>query len=262
MSIIDTSSGYHNLKLDMQLSYLTTFSCPFGRYCYKCILFEAAPVGNMFQRKINEIFNDIPNVFGIAIPNVFGIADDILVIEYNKDWTDHDEVVYSVLRWCCDVSLKLNKDKCHCRCTSIPFFGKVVSRGGVQPDPQKVKALTKMLVSKNKREFSPGTMDVCNPLHKLTSSRTVWMWNASYQQLFSKAKLLIKVGVCMKFYDDTKPLYLETDASGVGLEAALLQLHNNTTCQKGMAPDSTILWPIAFANKSLTGAEWRYSNIK
>ena len=23
--------------------------------------------------------------------------------------------------------------------------------------------------------------------------------------------------MCMKFYDDTKPLYLETDASGVGL---------------------------------------------
>ena len=36
----------------------------------------------------------------------------------------------------------------------------------------------------------------------------------------------------MKFYDDTKPLYLETDASGVDLGAALLQLHNNTACQR------------------------------
>ena len=66
----------------------------------------------------------------------------------------------------------------------------------------------------------------------------------------------------MKFYDDTKPLYLETDASRVGLGAALLQLHDNTTCQKGMAPDNTILHPITFASKSLTGAEQRYSNIK
>ena len=38
--------------------------------------------------------------------NVFGIADDILVIVYDKDRTDHDEAVYNVLRWCQDVNLK------------------------------------------------------------------------------------------------------------------------------------------------------------
>ena len=64
-----------------------------------------------------------------------------------------------------------------------------------------------------------------------------WTWNALYQQLFAKAKALIKVDVCMKFYDDTKLLYLETDVSRVGLGAALLQLHDNTTFQKGIAPD-------------------------
>ena len=85
--------------------------------------------------------------------------------------------------------------------------------------------------------------------------------DTAYQQLFHKAKSLIKVDVWMKFYD-TKLLYLETDASGIGLEAALLQLCNNTTCQKGTAPDNTILCPIAFASKSLTGAEQRYSNIE
>ena len=150
MSIIHVSSGYHNLRLDTHL--------PFG----------AALTGNMFQCKIDNIFNDMLNVFGIA--------DDILVIGYDKDGADHDEAVYSVPRQCQDVNLKLNKE-CHFRCTSILFFGKVVSREGIQPDPQKIRTLTEMPVPKNKRElqaflgiinylgkFSPGTAEVCKPL--------------------------------------------------------------------------------------------------
>ena len=97
--------------------------------------------------------------------------------------------------------------------------------------------------------------DICDPLQKLTLRKVAWPWNMSYQQLFAKAKSLIMVDVCMKFYDGTKLLYLETDVSGVGLGAVLLQLHEGTTCQKDVAPDNTILCPTAFASKSLTGAE-------
>ena len=143
MSIINTNSGYHNLKLDKQLSYLTTLSCPFGRYQYKQLLFRAVLAGDMFQWKIDKIFNDMLNVFGIA--------DNILVISYDKDGADHDEAVYDVLRQCQDVKLKLNKDKCHYRCTLIPFFGKVVSREGVQPDLWKIKALTEMPAPKKQK---------------------------------------------------------------------------------------------------------------
>ena len=54
MSIIDASSGYHNLQLDTNSSYLTMFACPFGRHQYKCLLFRAAPVGEMLQHKIDN----------------------------------------------------------------------------------------------------------------------------------------------------------------------------------------------------------------
>ena len=40
----------------------------------------------------------------------------------------------------------------------------------------------------------------------------------------------------MKFYDDTKLLYLKTDASRIGLWVALLQLRDNTVCQNGVVP--------------------------
>ena len=99
-------------------------------------------------------------------------------------------------------------------------------------------------------KFSPGTADVYDPLCKMTFSKVTWTWNASYQTLFNKAKLLIKYDFCMKFYNDTKLPYLETDASGVGIGAALLQTQEGTTCQKDVVLDNTILHPIAFLAKA------------
>ena len=90
----------------------------------------------MFQQKIDEIFNDMPNVFGIA--------DDILVVGYEDNGRDHDETVQKFLQRCREVNLKLNTYKCHFRCASIMFFGEVILRNRVQPDPQKIKALMEM----------------------------------------------------------------------------------------------------------------------
>ena len=84
LSLIDVSSCFHNLKLDDRLSYLTSFACQFDRYVYKRLPFRAAPAGNMLQHKIDEIFKDMPNVFGIA--------DDILVIGHDSDGKVHDEI--------------------------------------------------------------------------------------------------------------------------------------------------------------------------
>ena len=83
-----------------------------GRYIYKLLPFGAAPSGDMFQRKIDEIFKDMPNVFGIA--------DDILVVGYEADGRDHDETVQRVLQRYRQVNL--NKDKCHFRCTIRPIL--------------------------------------------------------------------------------------------------------------------------------------------
>ena len=132
-SLIDASSGYHNLKLDEISSYLTTFAYQFGRYSYKRLLFWAAPAGDMFQHKINKLFK--------KLPNVYGNADDILVVGYDVDGKEHEEMLWQVLQICRQVNLKLNKDKWYLRCTSVPFYGEVISKHGVQPNPRKMKVL-------------------------------------------------------------------------------------------------------------------------
>ena len=60
-------------------------------------------------------------------------------------------------------------------------------------------------------------------------------------KLFYKAKIIINEDACMKFYDKTKPLYLEADASWVGIRAGLLQTRDGMNCLQNKNPDSTIL---------------------
>ena len=157
---------------------------------------------------------------------------------------------------------------------SVPFFIDVICKHDIKPDPQKLKALMQMPPPKTKKElqafieiinylgiFSPSTTDVCKSLGQMTSNKTEWTLNATYQNLFDKAKSIRK-DVCTKFYDETKPLYLKTDASGVGLGAALLQTTNGTSCPKDKVPDNSICQPTTFVSKSLSSAEKNTVTLK
>ena len=63
--------AYWSLKLDESLSYLTTFGTPFGLYRYLRLPFRILASSDLFQMKVNEIFE------GLA--GVAAIVDDILI---------------------------------------------------------------------------------------------------------------------------------------------------------------------------------------
>ena len=107
------------------------------------------------------------------------------------------------------------------------------------------------------RKFAPSTASICESLRQLTSSKTECTWNATYQKLFDKAKSIksiIKEDACMKIYDETQSLYLETDVSAVRFGAALLQTRSGTSCPRDKAPNNSILRPITFASRGLSSA--------
>ena len=52
LTLINTSSGYHKVMLDEQSSYLTIFSCPFGRHGYIQLPIGVALAADMFQKNI------------------------------------------------------------------------------------------------------------------------------------------------------------------------------------------------------------------
>ena len=75
-SILDARSGYWNIKLDQKSSLCTTFNSPFGRYRFLRLPFGLVCAQDIFQRKVDETFGDLPGVTGIA--------DDIVVYGYTR----------------------------------------------------------------------------------------------------------------------------------------------------------------------------------
>ena len=73
----------------------------------------------------------------------------------------------------------------------------------------------------------------------------------------SNENILLKhhIPLCMRFYYETKLLYIETGASKVELGATLLQTRSSTSCPRDEAPNNSILRPIAFLSKSLCSME-------
>ena len=87
---------------------------------------------DIYQYKVDEIFQDIPQCVGIA--------DDVMIFCYN----DHDATLYSVLDRACDVGMKFNPDKCIFKKDSISFYGITLSSEGLKPDPTKIETITNL----------------------------------------------------------------------------------------------------------------------
>ena len=100
-STVDAKCGYWNVRLDEQLSFLTTFNSPYGRYRFKQMPFGMKISQNIFQARIDQLAE------GLA--EAVAIADDIVIFGATQE--EHDENLIRLLARCREHELKLNPDK-------------------------------------------------------------------------------------------------------------------------------------------------------
>ena len=67
--------------------------------------FGATIAGDVFQRNLDECFG--------KLKQVIILADDIMVVVYKPDLSDHDQAFTSLLQTVQQCNIKLNFDKLH-----------------------------------------------------------------------------------------------------------------------------------------------------
>ena len=103
ITVSDCRKGFWHQPLDEASSFLTMFNTELGRCHYTVMPFGATVVGDVFQCKQDECFGNIEQVFIIT--------DDIMIVDYKPDHSDHDQAFTSVLQTAKRCNVKLNYEK-------------------------------------------------------------------------------------------------------------------------------------------------------
>ena len=248
-TIADLNKGYWMVELDPESRKYTMMALDIGRFQWTRLPMGSIVAQDVFQRKLDGIF--------LEVPGVTGIADDMVI--YGRSNLEHDKHLLNFLEVCRKNTLTLNPYKMQFRLPQVSFFGHQWSAKGLSPDPKKIAAVKRMNLPQDVEtmrsflglvnylnRFSPHLAELSEPLREVCRQDAEFVLNESVHVAFSRTKEEISKNVTLPYFNPKSATTLHTDASKKGLGAVILQ-------------DSR---PVTFASQALTGAEKNYQNLE
>ena len=225
-TVCDANKGFFQVPLAEESKKLTAMLTPEGVYIHHVLAMGLSLASDFFEMIIKDMIK--------GLPGVVNIADDLLIFGSNVE--EHDRNLLAVLERCKEIGLTLNPKKFKFKCKMVPFFGNVVSDKGILPDPKKVQSIKNWPSPKSPKElqsflgavnylskFIPELSSLRSPLQSLIKKDSEYLWTGTHEQAFQKLKSAVCESTLLSYYDKSKPIFIEVDASGQGLGAVLLQ---------------------------------------
>lgn len=146
----------------------------------------------------------------------------------------------------------------------MEFLGFRVDSRGLHSTDEKVDAILRAPVPKNVKDlqafnvkgfvnflarFLPSTAAALHPLYGLLKKETPWSWSKECNQAFNNIKTIVRENRSLAHYNPNYPIRLKVDGSDYGLGAVISQKIDG------------IDKPLAFASRTLSTAEERYSQL-
>jgi hypothetical protein len=248
---LDLRSEYNNIQIKEGDEWKTAFRTKFGHYKYTVMPFGLTNAPAVFQRFMN-IFRDLLDIYVIVY------LDDILIFSKSKE--EHVGHVKEVLKRLQQNHLYCNHKKCDFFVDRVSYIGLVITPEGISmekekvqavlewPAPTSVKGVQSFLGFANfYRRFVPDFSRLACPMNALTQKTSPWTWGEVQQQAFNEIKAAISKEPTLAHPNESKPYFLETDASGAAMGAVLSQRQEDGR-----------LYPIAFMSASFSPAELNY----
>ena len=254
-STLDLRQGYWQVENDPETADKTTFITRKGAFKFKVLPFGLSNAPAVFQRLMNLVMRSLTWEACLVF------LDDIVVM--STTFEQHLERLRAVFSRLKSANLKLKPSKCKLFQLKVKFLGSIVSANGIEPDPDKLKAIDEWPVPKNLTELRAfvglasyyrrhveGFSDLAKPLSELTRKNQPFIWGPDQQQAFEILKdRLMNYPVLAPPLPEGRYI-IDTDASDFAMGAVLQQEQNGT------------VRVISYASKTFDAAERQYCTTR
>lgn len=187
----DLHSGYWQLQMDPETKHKAAFITQNGVY-------EGKRLGMGLKKQLRFISNgNVTNFKGFTLEkkNMLVYVDDICVI--SKDFDSHLQHLKDLFGRLRNAGLTLNPKKCHFAAKEVIFLGHLISKQGIQVDPNKTKIIDTFPIPKKIKDIR-SFLGMCNyyrrfiksfstlvePLNKLLRKDEDFIWTEDLSNCF------------------------------------------------------------------------------
>ena len=203
-TIAHFNKGYWMVELNPESQKYTTMALDIGRFQWTRLPMGSIVAQDVFQRKLDAIFLDIPGVTGIA--------DDMVI--YGKTDLEHDRHLINFLNICRKNTLMLNP---------VQTSYRIMVAVKMMDLPEDVETMQSFLGLVNYlNRFSPHLAELSEPLREVCRQDTEFQLTKSVRGAFLKTKEEISKNVTLPYSNLRSDTTLQT-ASKEELDAVIPQ---------------------------------------
>jgi hypothetical protein len=205
---LDLNMGYYTIRLDPMASKMCTIIFPWGKYSYKRLPMGFGGSADIYQAQIMDLM--------ASLKFVRAYMDDMLIIT-RRTLDEHLQKMETVLTRLQDAGLKIDAAKSLFCAHDIEYFGYILTRDGIKPQPKKVQAIFTLNLPNNVKELRhflgmvqyywdmwARRSEILAPLTDLVGEcgetnttrmkkmkEKPWRWDLIHQQAFDNVKAAI-----------------------------------------------------------------------